>query len=117
MLRGEEGDDILNGGSGADSLYGGSGHDTFQYAASTDAGDTIYDFQSGDVIQISSDMFDTIGDATMDNVVYDPGTGILRVDLDGAGGSGPITLLTLDGAPLVNDNNGSLDIQIVPPEQ
>lgn len=54
-LFGGAGDDVLQGGSGVDRLTGGPGADVFRYAAATDGGDYILDFdQSTDVIDLSA---------------------------------------------------------------
>lgn len=48
FLRGEGGDDQLTGGLGSDSLMGGGGADRFRFVASSDATDTIFDFNSSE---------------------------------------------------------------------
>jgi len=50
-LLGGAGNDSLWGGSGNDSLYGGAGDDTFIYKPG-EGTDTIFDFQSGDLLTI-----------------------------------------------------------------
>lgn len=50
-LIGGSGVDTIVGGSGADTLTGGAGADVFKYNAVTDAGDTITDFASGDLLE------------------------------------------------------------------
>jgi len=58
VLKGQAGDDILVGGKGADKLYGGAGADTFVFTSASDSSgkafDTIYDFTSSDIIDLSS---------------------------------------------------------------
>lgn len=41
---------------------------------------------------------------TNPNVLYDPNTGILRIDLDGAGSTPAIPLVTLENRPIVEAN-------------
>lgn len=59
-LYGGDGADILFGGIGSDDLYGGLGNDSYTYSSILDSGltsasiDHIYDFQSGDKINLSS---------------------------------------------------------------
>ena len=50
-LYGQNGDDTLSGGAGDDSLWGGAGEDTFIYTTN-EGKDTIYDWESGDMLQI-----------------------------------------------------------------
>lgn len=58
QLLGMAGDDTLDGGSGDDILTGGNGADTFFYAPDADNGhDTLSDFASGDLIQVSGAEF------------------------------------------------------------
>ncbi|MBE8952002.1 MAG: hypothetical protein SR1Q7_02520 [Quinella sp. 1Q7] len=52
-LFGGDGNDTLVGGAGNDSLYGGAGADVFLYK-SGDGNDFIYNYESEDVIQITS---------------------------------------------------------------
>ena len=57
-LFGGDGNDTLVGGAGNDSLYGGAGADVFLYSGSVVTGTTendfIYNYESEDVIQITS---------------------------------------------------------------
>nr|WP_318987501.1 calcium-binding protein [Roseomonas ponticola] len=54
-LLGLAGTDTLRGGLGADVLAGGDGADAFRFAATTEGGDRILDFITGeDVIEISA---------------------------------------------------------------
>ena len=46
------GNDILIGGKGTDILVGGAGNDTFQFNNINEAGDTILDFGTGDMIKL-----------------------------------------------------------------
>ena len=50
-LVGGNGNDSLWGGAGNDSLYGGAGNDTFIYKPG-EGTDTIFDYSSGDLLQI-----------------------------------------------------------------
>ena len=51
IIYGENGNDTLWGGAGNDTLYGGDGEDTFIYKPG-EGTDTIFDYQSGDILQI-----------------------------------------------------------------
>lgn len=59
-LNGGAGDDKLTGGAGADDLYGGAGKDNFIFASvkdstvATSGQDTIFDFATGDKIDLSA---------------------------------------------------------------
>lgn len=59
-LYGGDGVDVLIGGLGSDDIYGGLGNDSFTFTSILDSGltsgtiDHIYDFQSGDKINLSS---------------------------------------------------------------
>jgi Ca2+-binding RTX toxin-like protein len=109
-LDGDAGDDRLEGGAGADFLMGGTGADTF-VLDSFDGVDTIADFSVGeDVIELdhlvfgaltlgalSADAF-AVGSAatTLDHrLLYDPTTGELKYDVDGAGGEDAIVVVVL----------------------
>jgi Ca2+-binding RTX toxin-like protein len=63
-LYGGAGDDAITGGLGADQLHGGTGNDTFFYAATTESTavseDQIFDFASGDHIDLSAIDADTV---------------------------------------------------------
>lgn len=53
-IHGGAGNDRIEGGKGVDLLFGDAGNDHFVYRAAADAnGDTIADFQAGDVIDMS----------------------------------------------------------------
>jgi Ca2+-binding RTX toxin-like protein len=63
-LFGGDGNDFLYGNTGADFLIGGAGSDTFYYAAMTDAGDTITDFNplmGGDKLNLTNLFNPTLG--------------------------------------------------------
>ena len=51
IIYGNKGNDTLWGGAGNDTLYGGDGKDTFIYKPG-EGTDTIFDYQSGDMLQI-----------------------------------------------------------------
>lgn len=53
-LSGGRNEDTLSGGSGNDQLTGGSGNDVFNYTSTSEFGDTITDYQNGDVLNLSS---------------------------------------------------------------
>lgn len=62
-LFGDGGEDVLTGGAGDDLLVGGSGADTFVFDTSSGT-DVIRDFNvAEDMLQFSSGVFDTAGDA------------------------------------------------------
>ncbi len=110
-LDGGSGHDILLGGPGADRLTGGAGADTFFFAAAlldpdgTPNIDTITDFShsQGDLIVLNTfaafGSFPAAAFHAIDGmdarevfgvyVLYDPQTGILSYDADGAAGAGP----------------------------
>lgn len=60
LLSGGAGNDVLTGGAGADGLYGGTGQDRFIFKSLSDFGlsktatDTIFDFTTGDRIDLSA---------------------------------------------------------------
>ena len=101
-LYGEKGKDLLDGGQDSDTLDGGSGKDTYLFKDSPGSGiDDIVEFQSGETIKVkaksfaglskgalSSDQFvegTEAGDGN-DRFIYDPDSGALYHDADGAGG-------------------------------
>ncbi len=53
VLLGGAGDDTLNGGAGNDILIGGDGNDVFQFS-NDPWGDTILDFTTGDLIDLTT---------------------------------------------------------------
>ena len=57
VINGGSGSDTLIGGPGNDTLTGGGGHDTFVFNFSSDGVDTIKDFWSKDILQISASGF------------------------------------------------------------
>ena len=97
-LLGGGGIDTLTGGAGSDTLTGGTGYDYFYYAASTDFGDKITDFESnnganGDKLRFSSSEFNGAGFQTLSEYnsaggsskvfVWDSSSDILYYDADG----------------------------------
>ena len=67
-LRGDSGNDVLIGGEGADTLNGGSGADTYQFNFTSELGDTITSFGSGDMLAFDGEEF---------VVSYDEQTGLI----------------------------------------
>ncbi len=54
ILFGNGGNDVLVGGTGVDVLVGGAGNDDFRFDATSEFGDSIVDFASGDEILIEN---------------------------------------------------------------
>lgn len=79
-LDGGRGDDWLQGGTGMDDLMGGHGADVFVFEAGSGV-DTIHDFASGDLIDVSAFGFVSIADISggisvgMDGTSVDFGNG------------------------------------------
>jgi Ca2+-binding RTX toxin-like protein len=117
-LQGEVSNDILYGGAGTDTLSGGSGSDDFYYAATSEGGDTVTDFTSGQdefvFLQsafgnlptgtLSASNFATVagtynnsGGATTGTpgFIFDSANGVLTYDADGNGGAAGFTIATL----------------------
>ncbi|MCB9988057.1 MAG: cadherin-like domain-containing protein [Rhodospirillales bacterium] len=126
VLWASSGDDILYGGNGLDNLYGGIGMNLFLFMDIGEAGDTIYEFETGmggDVLNLT-DVLEGF-DPGLDNVndflrlVDQGGDMALQVDVDGQGGDF-VTLatfvdglsgVTLDG--MVSDGNLVMDQSVV----
>jgi len=108
-LDGREGNDLIDGGQGADTLIGGLGSDIFAFSSAPGAGnvDSILDFEAGiDRIALDDSVFaglvagglpaeafqvgSTAADSD-DRILYDPATGALAFDADGAGGAEAVT--------------------------
>lgn len=120
-LNGAAGDDRLEGQAGADRLTGGAGVDTFVFGAGAGVGgaDDIADFAPGvDSIRLVNEpgtVFAGMGSGALSaeqllvggldaetastRVIYDPATGSLYFDPDGAGGVAPVQLATLQNLP------------------
>jgi cysteinyl-tRNA synthetase len=102
-LYGNAGNDWLEGGNGKDQLFGGAGVDTFVFRATGSKHfDAIHDFAPGvDKIALDRMIFSKLAagglaesayfegtraqDAT-DRIIYNPATGVVYYDPDGAGG-------------------------------
>ena len=116
-IRGGDGNDVIDGGAGKDTLTGGAGADTFYFASVAEGGDTITDFSADDLIALSGAGFGVVnlediqfvtggaptGEAPA--LVYNPTTGGLNWDADGAGIGKPVTLAVLDHAPELTLND------------
>ena len=116
---GQSGNDQMHGGDGNDVLYGAAGTDTFFFDTALNATtnvDTIMDFNSGtDKIHLentgaglfnalatgalSAGALDIAGDLTAatanTRIIYDPSSGALYYDADGAGGNAAVQFATL----------------------
>ncbi len=99
----------LDGGLGNDILTGGAGNDYFAFSkplnGSTNV-DTITDFTTGDIIQLSKAIFGTLGAAGVltadyftvgssaqdanDHIIFDSASGNLFYDKDGIGGAAQV---------------------------
>jgi Ca2+-binding RTX toxin-like protein len=116
-LSGGAGSDLIDGGFGVDTLTGGADADIFLFSRTIDAGDTITDFEVGlDRIFLDHAGFGLgaagtlaqagvafqLGTSATGNapaLVYDPATGALLWDADGAGAGAAIVLAQLTGHP------------------
>ncbi|WP_053005665.1 sigma-70 family RNA polymerase sigma factor [Kiloniella spongiae] len=100
VLIGKAGNDILMGGKGNDTLIGGSGDDVFDFAKQTVGVDidTIKDYSSGDVLDISdliSDNYET-GDDINDYVrlfTDETGKTVLQINVNGSEDSAGFTTI------------------------
>jgi serralysin len=107
-LNGRAGQDRLDGGSGRDMMTGGAGADAFVFATAPASAnrDVVTDFVAGvDRIVLEDSVFGAIGSRLTteefrigtqardadDNLIYNPATGALIYDADGAGGQAGIT--------------------------
>lgn len=113
-IIGNAGNNIINGKGGSDALWGLGGNDTFVFdtALGSTNVDRIYDFNPAtDSIRLddaffrgltlgalSSGAFATGSAATQadDRIIYDPTTGKLYFDPDGAGGAAQVQFATLN---------------------
>jgi Ca2+-binding RTX toxin-like protein len=116
ILSGGGGSDILVGGGGDDLLIGGEGNDDFLISSLEGTIDRILDFTSGeDQLLLSTSLFadpgkfslqsGSVASATGPTFLYDPVTGIVRYDVDGAGGVDAVPIARLNGGltPTVDD--------------
>jgi Ca2+-binding RTX toxin-like protein len=106
QLDGREGHDTLAGGAGNDTLTGGSGNDRFMFdAGALQSTDTVTDFVSGqDRIVLSKAVFTAFAATAVGTLVdpdtnafvdYNPATGALSYDADGAGAGAAVTIALL----------------------
>ncbi|MEM7766525.1 MAG: Ig-like domain-containing protein, partial [Pseudomonadota bacterium] len=75
-INGGEGSDFINGDLGADTLTGGPGLDRFQGDARQFDGDTITDYEDGELIEVFGVSF------TADDVTITEGSTVIDVDVD-----------------------------------
>jgi len=101
-LYGGDGKDFLDGGDGYDTIDGGKGIDTYVFKSDPVTGlDTIVKFQKDEAIQLKAKFFAglvvgellpeqfVIGASALeedDRIIYNPDTGLVGFDQDGAGG-------------------------------
>jgi len=114
-LIGGWGDDTLVGGVGQDRLSGGNDSDVFDFNAVSELGDTITDFTKGlDQIDIS-DLLDSVGYVSVDDIfqdgyvgfTYDGTTTNLWFDQTGSGDTTTTKLASLLNVNLTNADIGS----------
>jgi hypothetical protein len=93
-MSGGDGNDVLYSNSGNDTLSGGAGNDVFVLA---NAGvDTIADYASGDVIDVTSALTVASGvDVLADGYLRVTTAGLVQVDADG-GGDNWVTLASVN---------------------
>jgi len=117
-LIGDIGNDVLIGGAGNDMLVGGGGNDIFRFDTTPGPGnvDRISDFSAGDSIQLDHTVFAGLAlgalsasafvhdtaTGTGPQIVYNPITGALFFDSDGAAAGGTTQFASLTGAPGLN---------------
>ena len=117
VLDGGGQDDLLIGRKGADSLIGGAGADAFRFLTRTDGVDTILDFTHDlDRIEVQGNVFGNLAPGPLapgnfalgapvgrlPQFVYDPATGALSFDLDGARPKPANPIAILVGAPTLD---------------
>lgn len=102
-LHGDGGRDELDGGTGSDTLDGGGGRDTYLFRDAPGSGiDSIVKFEAGEKIKVARSDFGGLAKGALadgqfvegteaqdanDRFIYDPATGAVYHDADGAGGS------------------------------
>ena len=117
QLFGGNAEDRLDGGAGSDVLTGGGGADTFVFStrlSATGNRDRITDYQDGSdrivLASLGGQAFEALGSSVEDGelvngtapaddddfLIYDPATGILYFDRDGAGGAAKIAFAIFD---------------------
>lgn len=112
-LDGGYGADRIDGGQGEDVLIGGGGADLFAFTTAPGAGniDQILDFEAGiDRIALDDAIFAGLAPGALaagafavgavaleadDRILYDPATGALLFDADGAGGADAVMFASL----------------------
>lgn len=116
VVIGNAGRNVLDGDRGADTLTGGEGRDVFAFSTTLGGSnvDVITDFSAGDRIRLDSSVFTGLSAGGLgpgkfvvgaeaqdvnDRIIYDPTTGALSFDVDGAGGAAAVTFAILQGAP------------------
>jgi Ca2+-binding RTX toxin-like protein len=117
-LSGDAGADRLIGGSGRDSLRGGKGADIFVFDQTPSAGtaDRIWDFEAIDRLELDTRVFTAltagplaaaafhvgaVAQTADHRILYDPTTGHLAYDPDGAGGAGAVAFAQVNIGVLV----------------
>jgi Ca2+-binding RTX toxin-like protein len=113
-LQGGSGNDILNGNDGFDILTGGDGKDRFIFDSRLQFSnrDTVTDFTPGvDRMMLDDTIFAGLHRGQLaasdfatgikaldhnDHVIYNPQSGIMYFDVDGAGGTNALAFATLD---------------------
>lgn len=112
-ILGDDGDNILGGVAGADVLTGRGGADDFVFSFGLETGvglDLIKDFASGEDTLVFDKSAYGLGDrinvfvgsepvarGRADVFLLDVDTGVLSLDLDGAGAGGAVEIATLKG--------------------
>ncbi|MEB3338602.1 MAG: DUF4114 domain-containing protein [Leptolyngbyaceae bacterium] len=108
VLVGGSGDDIFIGGNGKDTLIGGLGSDRFVYNVLSEAGDTITDFGTGDLLDLQNLVFSLgSGENTLSGgyVQFNQSGAntLVQIDPDGSlGATGLTTLVTLNNTMASN---------------
>jgi Ca2+-binding RTX toxin-like protein len=110
-ITGTSSDDTILGLQGKDNLRGGGGDDRFVYTSLTDGGDTIYDFNSGDQIDLAGVLRNVRyngNNPIADRYVRFLGRGsdtILQIDPDGLGSAKPSNFILVKGIDVATLNN------------